>query len=177
MTRALLLTLALTWACSDGVRPGAIVEGATDQADQLLIHMSHQLLTSGVVRARVEADSAFLYSATQTADLRRVRVTFFDRLGHETSTLTAQTGTYDWRTGNMVGRGNVLVVTTDDRRLETQVLRYDQAKDSVSTELPFVFDAPDRHIEGEGFTSDPSFRDVVAKRPHGTGGGFTLPDQ
>ena len=27
---------------------------------------------------------------------------------------------------------------------------------------PFVFDAPDRHLEGDGFVSDPDFRDVRA---------------
>ena len=37
--------------------------------------------------------------------------------------------------------------------------------------------APDRHIEGEGFVSDPEFKDIVARRPKGTGGQFTLPNQ
>ena len=32
-------------------------------------------------------------------------------------------------------------------------------------------------VEGEGFTSDPEFKDVVARRPKGTGGQFTLPNQ
>jgi hypothetical protein len=77
----------------------------------------------------------------------------------------------------MEGRGKVRVVTTDGRRLETETLRYSQAKDSVTSDVPFVFDAPDRHIEGEGFTSDPSFRNVIAKRPRGTGGRFVLPNQ
>jgi hypothetical protein len=40
-----------------------------------------------------------------------------------------------------------------------------------------VFDGPNRHIEGEGFTSDPDFKTVVARHPKGTGGQFTLPNQ
>jgi hypothetical protein len=28
-----------------------------------------------------------------------------------------------------------------------------------------VFDAPDRHLEGESFTSDPEFKNVVTTRP------------
>jgi LPS export ABC transporter protein LptC len=166
----------LVWACH-GIKPAAVVERASDQADQMLVHMTHMLTTNGVARAKVQADTAYLFSNTQTADLRTVRVTFYDALGHETSTLTARTGSYQWRTGDMEGRGKVRVVTTDGRRLETETLRYSQAKDSVTSDVPFVFDAPDRHIEGEGFTSDPSFRNVIAKRPRGTGGRFVLPNQ
>jgi LPS export ABC transporter protein LptC len=174
---ALLAALAAVLGACRGIKPAAVVERATDQADQMLVHMIHMLTTNGVARAKVQADTAYLFSSTQSADLRTVRVTFYDALGHETSTLSARTGSYQWRTGDMEGRGNVVVVTTDGRRLETEALRYNQAKDSVSSDVPFVFDAPDRHIEGEGFTSDPSFRNVIAKRPRGTGGRFVLPNQ
>jgi LPS export ABC transporter protein LptC len=177
ISRVAWLTTWLAAGCSDGIKPAAVAESAPDQADQMLVAMTHLLTTNGVVRAKVQADTAFLFSGTQTADLRTVRVTFYDPQGGETSTLTARTGSYHWRTGDMEGRGNVVVVTTDGRRLETEVLRYNQATDSVTSDQPFVFDAPDRHIEGEGFTSDPSFRNVAAKRPRGTGGAFVLPDQ
>lgn len=173
---ALAVIVVLT-GCGDGIKPAAVVETAADQADQMLVGMTHLLTTNGVVRAKVQADTAYLFSGTQTADLRAPRVTFYDADGAQTSTLTAHTGTYNWRTGDMEGHGDVRVVTTDGRRLQTEVLRYSQAKDSVSSDKPFVFEAPDRHIEGEGFTSDPSFRNVVAKRPRGTGGGVVLPNQ
>ena len=48
---------------------------------------------------------------------------------------------------------------------------------NLSSDRPFVFDEPTRHIEGEGFTSDPDFKVVTAVRPKGTGGKFTLPNQ
>ncbi|MGH9259811.1 MAG: LPS export ABC transporter periplasmic protein LptC, partial [Acidimicrobiales bacterium] len=117
------------------------------------------------------------YGASQRAELRHVTVTFYDLAGVETSTLTAQEGTYHWRTGDMEGRRDVLVVTTDGRRLTTDVLRFNQSRNEVTSDRPFVFDGPDRHIEGEGFTSDPSFKNVVARKPHGTSGQFTLPNQ
>ncbi len=163
-------------ACSDGVRPTATMQAA-DTADQVLFGMVHVVTTDGVVRARVRADTAFFYGATQRAELRHVTVTFYELTGAQTSTLTAQEGTYHWRTGDMEGRHDVLVVTTDGRRLTTDVLRFSQGRNQVTSDRPFVFDAPDRHIEGEGFTSDPSFKNVVALRPKGTGGRFTLPDQ
>ena len=68
-------------------------------------------------------------------------------------------------------------MTTDGRTLKTEKLRYSETKNEVTSDVPFVFDGPDRHIEGEGFVSDPEFKDIVARRPKGTGGQFTLPNQ
>lgn len=163
-------------ACGDGSRPTATITAA-DTADQILITMTHFVTIEGVQRAKVEADTAYFYQPTQKAELRDVRITFYDPRGAETTNLTAREGTYQWQSGDMEGRGNVRVVTTDGRTLHTEVLRYSQSKNEVSSDRPFVFDAPGRHIEGEGFTSDPEFKNLTAKRPTGTGGQFTLPNQ
>jgi LPS export ABC transporter protein LptC len=163
-------------ACEGGIKPTATIS-APDSADQVLITMSHEVTDSGVRRAKVRADTAYFYSPSQTAELRHVHITFYDPAGVETSTLTAHEGTYHWRTGDMEGRGDVVVVRTDGATLRTDVLRYSQAKSQVSSDKPFVFDEPNRHIEGEGFTSDPGFKVVTAIKPKGTGGHFTLPNQ
>jgi LPS export ABC transporter protein LptC len=175
---AVLTSFALTsFACSSGVRPTATVTAA-DTADQVLVDMTTYITNEGVVRARVQADSAFFYQATQTAELRKVHITFYDTDGNETSTMTANEGTYHWATGDMEGRGHCVVVGAGDgRTLRTEVMRYRQATNQVTSDQPFVFDGPGRHIEGEGFTSDPSFKNVTATRPHGTGGHFVLPNQ
>ncbi len=151
--RRLFLTLlldALLGAAVSGCGEGikpTATIAATDSADQVLIAMSHYVTEQGVQRARVRADTAFFFSPTQSAE------------------------------GNMEARGNVLVVRTDGATLRTEVLRYFQAKNEVSSDKPFVFDEPNRHVEGEGFTSDPDFKVVTAIRPKGTGGKFTLPNQ
>jgi hypothetical protein len=78
----------------------------------------------------------------------------------------------------MEGRGNVVVVGAGDgRTLRSEVMVYRQANNQVSSDLPFVFNGPGRHVEGDGFTSDPEFRNVTALHPRGTGGHFTLPNQ
>ena len=159
------------------MRPTATVTAA-DSADQVLIQMNHYVTSGGVVRARVRADTAYFYQLTQSAELRNVHITFYDQLGRETSTMSAREGTYHWATGDMDGRGNVVVVGAGDgRTLRSEVMRYRQAANEVSSDRRFVFDAPGRHIEGEGFTSDPDFKNVAASRPRGTGGRFTLPNQ
>jgi LPS export ABC transporter protein LptC len=169
--------LPLVVACKNGTRVTA-TQTALDSADQVLIGMLHYVTESGVMRARVRADTAYFFSGTQRAELRDVHVTFYDTQGRSTSTLTSREGTHLWRTGDMEARGNVVVIRERDRgTMRTEVMYYSQAKNEVSSDKRFVFDSPDRHIEGEGFTSDPEFRNIAAVRPTGRGGQFTLPNQ
>lgn len=136
-----------------------------DSADQVLYGLKHNLTSDGVLRAHLEADTAYFYQRLQRADLRGVKVIFYSPQGAQTSTLTSDSGTYEWQTGNMEARGNVVAVTPDQRRLTTSVLRYDRRTDQISGPNAFVFNAPDRHLEGESFTSDPEFKNVVTTRP------------
>ena len=164
-------------ACQGGTRPTA-TQTVLDSADQVLIAMTHYVTETGLQRARVRADTGYFFSTTQSAEMRNVHITFYDVTGAETSTLTAREGTYHWRTGDMEGRGDVVVVTKDGRTLRSAVMRFSQVRNEVSSDRPFVFDAPGgQHIQGEGFTSDPEFKNLVAKRPSGTGGQLRLPNQ
>lgn len=176
LSLTILLDVFLVWGCGGGVRPTATIN-APDSADQVLVQMSTYITGEGIVRARVRADTAYMYSGTQSAELRGVHVTFYDDRGAQTSTLTSREGTYHWRSGEMEARGNAVVLTTDGRTLRSEVMRYSEAKSEVSSDKPFTYDGPGKHVEGDGFTSDPGFRNVVAKHPRATGGTFTLPNQ
>jgi LPS export ABC transporter protein LptC len=174
------LALAFTLGCeSTGARPTTIVQ-ASDSADQVLEGFSHYVTNQGVRRSRVEADTAYFYENTQITELRKVKVTFYDIKGAESSTLTSRTGTYRWQDGAMEANGNVVVVTPDGKRLTTQTLKYDNASNTISTDKPFVFDQPGQHMTGNSFRSDPDFQNVVAEQPRGvTEGkqGILLPGQ
>ncbi len=163
-------------ACETGIKPTATI-AAPDSADQVLLGMSHYVTAGGIQRAQVQADTAYFYSPVQTAELRNVHITFYDPRGAQTSTLTSREGTYHWRTGDMEARDSVVVLRTDGATLRTEVIRYSQVRNQVTSDKDFVFDEPTRHIEGEGFTSDPDFKVVTAIRPKGMGGRFTLPNQ
>jgi LPS export ABC transporter protein LptC len=174
---AALLYVVLSSACETGIKPTAVVQ-ATDSADQVLFNMSHYVTADGIKRALVLADTAYMYSPTQTAELRGVHVTFYDQRGAQSSTLTSREGTYHSQTGDMEARGHVVVVRVDSATLRTAVVRYSQSRNQVSSDQIFVFDQPGgRHIVGQGFTADPDFKVVTAVRPKGTGGKFTLPNQ
>ncbi len=80
----------------------------------------------------------------------------------ESSRITADWGIYELQTGNMVARTNVVGITPDGRRLTTSELTYDRLGNQLKTDAEFVFDSPDEHLEGSGFTADPDFRNVRA---------------
>jgi LPS export ABC transporter protein LptC len=167
------------------VKPTVTLQKA-DTADQLLEGMSHYITEQGVRRSLVEADTARLYEPTQIAELRALTVTFYDSVGKVTSVVTADSGTYFMRDGSMKARGNVIARTPDGRRLSSPILNYDQKTNTISSDQPFVYENGEEHLEGNGFHSDPDFRNVVTQQPRGgqkevrrgkPSGGVLLPGQ
>jgi LPS export ABC transporter protein LptC len=182
-----LLALALAPACKDdGVRPNLTLTAA-DSADQVLEDMETVLSTNGVRRTRVLADTAYIYEASQLARLKRVKVTFYDANGVETSTVVGDSGLYHMQDGSMSAAGHVVATTPDGRTLRSEELKYDARKQQVYSDQPFVYQRPGEHLAGDAFRSDPDFKNVVAVRPHGgqrggpggrdSTGGFLLPGQ
>ncbi len=165
--RAMLLVVAAataTWACDEG-KPPPTSAALRDTADQVLYGVTYLITIEGIKRIRLYSDTVYFYQPTQIADLVGVRVEFFSALGALSSTVTADEGRYEWRSGSMEARSNVIATTPDNRRLTTEILRYDRTNEQISGPSTFVFDSPDRHLEGDGFTADPDFRQVEAVRP------------
>ena len=152
-------------ACSDeGPPPTSSM--LPDSVDQVAYGFTTYITQEGVEIARIEADSAFHYPASQEWNLYGLRVEFRTTRGVLRSTVTAREGTYLWRTGDMEARDSVVAFTPDGRQLTTCSLGYEKATDQIIGACDFVFDAPpDRHLEGESFLADPDFRDVRAVNP------------
>ena len=174
-----LALAALAAAACGGPKQDVVaqVEAAADTADQLMIGLTQYITQDGVRKAYLEADSAFLYENSGRADLKKVRVTFFGLDGDTSSVVTGKLGSYDWRTGRMETRDDVVVLLSNGGRLTTSVLRYDQTKNEVSTDQHYVYVAPDRQMQGDGFVTDPALSVFRTTRPRGTAGSFTLPGQ
>lgn len=166
-----LTALSVMLACRDeGVRPPSS-DQAADTANQILFDLQHYVTELGVRRSLVEADTAYMYDPSQTAELKVLKVTFYDTNGSETSELTSNEGTYHWQNGGMTARGNVVGTAPDGRTLRTSVLVYEPISKKISSNQHFTFDRGSDHLEGEGFTSDTDFKNIVVTRPHGAEGG------
>jgi LPS export ABC transporter protein LptC len=178
---AILATGAMLAACQDkGVTP-RVTQTAADSADQILFGLMHYVTEDGIKRSLVEADTAYLYDATQTAELKKVKVTFYDEKGAVSSVVTADEGTYFQQSGGMTARGNVVGTSPDGRTLRTSELKYEPNSKKVSSDKAFTYMREGNLLQGDGFVSDVDFTNIMVDRPRGlegsTGGGRLLPGQ
>ena len=169
MTRAIaigaLALAALASACDGAKAPPAVAESLLpDSADQVMFGLRHQMTSSGIRRAELRADTAYFYDQGNRIELRRVHVTFYTALGAKDAVLTGREGTYDVRAQRLVGRGDVVVVSEDGKRLASPQLIYDRASNQVSSDSSFTFNEPGRRLAGVGFRSDPGLRNLQVLR-------------
>jgi len=162
-------TLTALAACQDqGATPPVAARTTPDTADQTLFGVRVVMSDRGVQRALLEADTAFTYEDNSRFELRTVRSTFFTETGVKDATLTSRQGTYNVRSGNMEARGNVVVISTDGRRLDTPQLRYDPGRNEISGDSSFVLTRPGDELSGIGFKTDPDLTRInVLRNAHG----------
>ncbi len=160
------LLLAFVAACQETTQAPPVAKNPVlpDSADQLMFGVWFLLTDAGVKRAEVRGDTAYLYEESTRSDLRQVKTDFFKPSGEKDATLTSLQGTYSSRLGTMEARGKVVVITTDGRKLETPHLRYDPARNEISSDSTFVLTQTDRRLEGIGFVSDPDLNNIKVLR-------------
>ena len=112
-------------------------------------------------------------SHADVTELRNVRLTFFDEKGGKPGTLTSRTGEYDVRTGIMIARGNVVLITHNERgekrTVRSEELHYDQRGDRVWSERETIVEEKTRTLVSEGFTSDTRFTNIQGRNSKSTG--------
>ncbi len=178
MNRVLVVAVLFAGACGDsGVTPPSAV--LADSADQVMDSMWTNIVRDGIKVSRVEADTAFIYQARQFADLKGLRITFFDSIGRVSSSITATSGTYQMRDAILDARGSVVATNPDGKVLKTEHFVYDRQSNQISSDTAFTFTSPQGNGSGASFTSDIGFKNVVTLRPKGRqkGQGFVLPGE
>jgi len=168
---------AAVTACNDTGTPQPRFDSAADSADQILFGVDLFVTDGGVRRAVVHADSAYTYEESTRWEMRQVKATFFKPTGEQDGVLTSLEATYNTRLGNMEARGNVVVTASDGRRLESPHVRYDPARNEITSDSTFTSrDAQGRTLSGVGFVSDPDLRTVrVLRAARSTGTKVTIP--
>ncbi len=166
---ALLVAAALGLAACQ--RKGAAVPqraktlALPDSADQVIAGLRTVLTDRSVAKGLLLADTAFAYQDGTRLELRRVHVTFYTEQGAPDGTMTAREGTYDARLSRIEARGTVIVVRNDGRRLTTEQLVYDQARNQIFSDSAFVLTEPNnRQLSGIGFEATPQFENLRVLR-------------
>lgn len=165
---------AASLACGSGQTTGpAAGRALPDSAEQVMFGLRTQQTNAGVRKSVLYADTGFFYNDNTLVDLRRVRLVFFSSTGDSNAVMVGRTGRYDTRTQRVEGRGDVVVTSTDGRRLTSPHLVYERSLNQITSDTDFVFTEPGRTLQGVGFRSDPQLRNVqVLKRARG---GTALP--
>jgi LPS export ABC transporter protein LptC len=176
---ALAAAMLLVAACTDTKAPPVLSKDpVADSADQVMFGVRHFLTDDGVRQAQLLSDTAFMFDEGTRILLRKVRLTFYTETGVQNAVLVARRGRYDTRSQVMEGNGDVVVTTTDGRRLETEQLKFDQAKNEISSDSAYVATEGGRRQSGVGFRSDPNMNNVQCLRSCSVvAGAVNLPTQ
>lgn len=171
--------VAIVAACNNGTEPPVVVSNPlADSADQVLFGITSYVTDSGLLRARLEADTAYFFDNSSRIELRAVKATFYTNTGARNAVLTSVEGTSNSGRSQVEARKNVVVVSEDGRRLTTEQLRYNQMTNQITSDSAFVLTEPQgRRLEGIGFISDPSLNNIRVLRQPAGGGTFTLPSK
>jgi LPS export ABC transporter protein LptC len=162
---ALVLLVCAAAGCEGGKRPPVSPSNPlADSADQVMFGVRTFITDEGVRRAEMRADTGYFFDGNSRIEVRNERTLFFTVSGEQSAVLTSLEGTYSTQRNTMEARKNVLVVSTDGKRLETSQLAYNQTTNLISSDSAFVLTQPDRRVEGIGFISDPNLNNLKILR-------------
>jgi LPS export ABC transporter protein LptC len=151
----------LALGCRKATQPPVVAEAMlADSAEQVLWDI-HQFMTeNGVKRGDLYADTAFVFNDQTKFVLRRVRGEFTTETGAPHGTMKGDRGTYDLRARTLEGYGNVVLTSTDGKRLSSNHLKYVEVSNTVSSDSSFVMRQKSGEVQrGVGFRSDPNLKE------------------
>lgn len=168
-----MLAVGIVLAACKGAPARSGPVAADADPTQRTYGMNLKLTENGVLKADLYGDTAFTRPNTELTEIRGVRLTFYDSQGKKPGKLTSRTGEYDARTGIMVARGNVVLITHNDkgeeRIIRSEELHYDQRGDRVWSDKETIIDEAGRHGVTSGFTSDTRFTNMRGRNAKSTG--------
>jgi LPS export ABC transporter protein LptC len=148
-------------ACGDTQGPPVASQTLLpDSAEQMLFNIVLTVTDVGVRKAAVSSDTLFMYDNATREELRKVTARFFTTAGEQQAVLTSNQGSHSSRLGTMEARGNVLVISSDGKRLESPHLKYDPSRDEISSDSAFTLTEGERVTKGIGFVSNPDMTNM-----------------
>lgn len=178
--QALLSSFLLIAACGtptpEPLESGRLSGAPTQSFKNLELRES----TEGRLEWVLRAETAWKLSTGGATRLADLRVDFYQGSEEIRSVLTADSGHVDTQAGTLMAEGNVIVVTKEGNRLETEQLSWDRKNAKVVSEVAVKMIHGRDVLTGVGFESDPDlehfelFEDVRASVHEGgtLNGGF-----
>jgi LPS export ABC transporter protein LptC len=144
---------------SDKQQPIEQIEGAE------LLHTENGKVKVRVVARRIERfqdiEPSLIFSD-------HLEVYFYNDSSQLQSTLMADYASIDEGKKIMLAQNNVILISSDDKKLETDELIWDENKNKIYTDKKVKITTGKEVIYGEGFTSTPDFKKYSITKINGT---------
>lgn len=166
-------------ACSrEGSTPPVKTSASlADSAEQVMQNVHYVLTSGGIQRGELFADSAYIFDDNTRYILKSPRTTFNTEAGVKNGTMRADRGRYNLRQQVLEGFGNVVITSTEGKKLTSPYVKYNQALNEVSSDTNFTLTEPGKTVSGVGFKADPQLNRFEILRGARGQGSFTLPGQ
>lgn len=171
-----VLGLVVLAGCGDKIDPAAASRGFEEiPADQVIVGFKQYMTTAGQDKAIVLGDTAYVYNDSSFVQVKNVDLRMFDEQGKFSAHLTARAGDMNNATNAMIARGNVVLVTKDGTRIETEELHYDPQSHRIWSNVHTVqHTAQGGTLSGSGFDADDKFNNVRVTNARSSGGGLRI---
>ena len=131
----------------------------------LLLHTEN-----GKVKVKVVANNIERFQDIQPSLIfsNHLEVHFYNDSSQLQSTLKADDASIDEETKIMLAKNNVILISVNDKKLETDELLWDENRNKIYTDKKVKITTGKEVIFGEGFTSTPDFKKYSITKIHGT---------
>ena len=152
--------------------PKLVQEFVSDKQQPIEHIKGAQLLhtENGKVKVRVLANSIERFQDIQPALIfpNQLEVYFYNDSSQLQSTLIADYASIDEGKKIMLAKNNVILISIDDKKLETDELVWDEKKNKIYTDKKVKITTGKEVVFGEGFTSTTDFKEYSITKVHGT---------
>jgi len=128
-----------------------------------MIHTEEGKIKLEIISEKIERYSS---EASELKFREGFNVNFYSKSGKIISNLSALNAIVDEKNKIMTAKDSV-ILKNNEKKLETEVLIWDEKKDKIYTESDVIITTKNEIIYAQGFISDPNFSDYTLKNISG----------
>jgi LPS export ABC transporter protein LptC len=132
--------------------------------EQVIENMEVIFTEAGRRTGILQADSVAIFQEGNIKKGKRITIEFFGSEGEHISTLTALEGIYDTKNEEIRARGDVVILSDDGARLETEVLSWKKETNRIFTDAFVTISRGKDRVSGYGLSTDPQLEDLHIQR-------------
>jgi LPS export ABC transporter protein LptC len=130
-----------------------------------LLHTENGNIKVKIVAGKIER---FQNKQPHLVFSEKIEVYFYNDSSQMQSTLKADDASIDEETKIMLAQNNVELISSDDKKLETEELVWDEQQDKIFTDKKVKITTGKEIVYGEGFSSNPDFTEYKIAKIHGS---------